>query len=56
MLIHSFDKSEHFVGTGIIAFVHGHIGVRIEFVIKLRNLKAALIDIEMDIALFKIGV
>ena len=56
--LHHLNKTEHFVGTfiGIMLIVIGHrmVGLKI-FTPKLVDLKAALVYVKMDIALFKIG-
>ena len=55
--LHHLDKAEHFVRTFIgITLVVGHFVVGCEILTpKLVDLKTALVDVEMDIALFKIG-
>ena len=55
--LHHLDKAEHFVRTfiGVTFVVIGHRMVRLKiFTPKLIDLKAALVYIEMDIALFEI--
>ena len=52
------DKAEHFIGTfiGITLICIGHRMVGLEiFTPKLVDLKTALVDVKMDIALLKIG-
>ena len=56
--LHHLNKTEHFVRTfiGITLIVIGHLVVGCEILTpKLVDLKAALVDVEMDIALLKIG-
>ena len=56
--LHHLDKAEHFVRTfiGITFVCIGHRMIRLEiFTPKLVDLKTALVNVEMDIALFKIG-
>ena len=56
--LHHLDKTEHFVRTfiGIMFVCIGHLVVGCEILTpKLIDLKTALVDVEMDIALFKIG-
>ena len=56
--LHHLDKSEHFVRAfiGITLVCIGHLVVGCEILTpKLIDLKTALVDVEMDIALFKIG-
>ena len=58
LLFHHLNKSEHLIGSlvGIVIFIAGQVvlGNKI-FAPKLVYLKAALVDVEMDIALFKVG-
>ena len=56
-LFHHLDKTEHFVGSfvGVVLLTVGHfvIGSKI-FAPKLIDLKTALIDVKVNVALLKI--
>ena len=56
--LHHFDESEHlvrsFVGITLILIRYWIVWLKI-FAPKLVDLKAALVHVKMDIALFKIG-
>ena len=54
---HHLDKTEHFIRTfvGIVLFILEHFVFRLEVLApKLVDLKAALVNVEMNIAFFEI--
>ena len=56
--LHHLDKTEHFIRSlvGIVLFILEHIVFRLKILApKLIDLKTALVDVEMNIAFFKIG-
>ena len=55
--LHHFDKAEHFIRTfvGIVLFILEHFVFGLKILApKLVDLKAALVNVEMNIALFEI--
>ena len=54
-LFHDLDKAEHLVGpfVGVVGLVVGEVGHKV-LAPELVDLKAAFVDVEVNVALFKI--